>query len=119
MQIGDVTISAALAWIIGAFGALAVIYKGVEIIKALFGKQRSKTEEALKKHGELLDNDNRRIKEMEGLIKEIQQDQKEARVSQGVMFRAMLSQINHTLTGNGDDKLRDARDEIQDYLTGR
>ena len=49
-------------------------------------------------------------------LDEAMRDQQDA---QAVMFRGLLSLINHQLSGNGVDKLRDARDEIQKYLTGR
>ena len=112
MTIGDVTISAALAWIIGAFGALAVIYKGIEIIKAIFGKSKSKVEEKLKKHDELLDNDNRRLKEIETALKNQQS-------GQAVICQGMLSLVNHQLSGNDVDKLREARDKLLTFLTER
>ena len=110
MSIGDVTISAAITWIVAVCAALATIFKAIEILKGL--RKSPEINARLKKHDDLLDKDNRRIADLEDAIK----DQQKA---QAVMFRALLSQINHELTGNGDDKLRAARDEIQDYLTTR
>ena len=52
MQIGDVTISAALTWFLGACVAVAAIAKAVEIIKGLFG--RGKINSDIKRHEEAL-----------------------------------------------------------------
>ena len=110
MSIGDVTVSAAVAWVIAAAAAFATIFKAIEILKSL--RKSPELSSRIKKHDELLDNDNRRIGELEDAIKGQQK-------AQAVMFRALLSQINHELTGNSVDNLRAARDEIQAFLTNR
>lgn len=110
MSIGSVTISAAVTWIIAVCAAIATVFKAVDILRGLSGK--SKITERLAKHDELIENANRRLNKLE----EITEEQQEA---QAVMFRAILSQINHALTGNGNEKLKEARDEIQAYLTNR
>lgn len=110
MQIGDVTISTALAWLIGAAAGLVTLSKAIELIKGLFVK--AKGGDTLKRHTEMLDNDNRRLKELEDEAKKRDE-------AQAVMFRGLLSIINHELTGNGDETLRKSRDEINNFLTGR
>lgn len=110
MQIGDVTISEAVAWVIAASVAIAAIFKAVEIIKGLFG--HGKITEKIKKHDQLLDNDNRRLIEIESAIKEQQR-------AQAVMCQGMLSLINHQLSGNDVEKLREARDTLINFLTTR
>ena len=110
MSIGSVTISAAVTWIIAVCAAIATVFKAVEILRGLSGK--TKIAERLSKHDELIENANRRLVKLE----ECTEEQQEA---QAVMFRAILSQINHALTGNGNEKLKEARDEIQAYLTNR
>lgn len=110
MQIGDVTISTAIAWLIGAAAGLVTLSKAVELIKGIFHKHSGA--DTLKRHAEMLDRDNKRLQALE-------EDAKERDRAQAVMFRGILSIINHELTGNGDETLRKSRDEINDYLTGR
>lgn len=109
-QIGDVTISQAVAWVIAAAAAIAAISKAVEILKGFLG--HGKIEDKLKKHDQLLDNDNRRLIEIESAIKEQQR-------AQAVMCQGMLSLINHQLSGNDIEKLRGARDTLINFLTTR
>ena len=110
MQIGDVTISTALAWLIGSAAGLVTLSKAIELIKSLFVK--AKGGDTLKHHAEMLDRDNKRLQTLED-------DAKKRDAAEGVMFRGILSIINHELTGNGDETLRQSRDEINKFLTGR
>ena len=43
----------------------------------------------------------------------------EQQKANAVIFRALYAQINHEISGNGDEILRRSRDEIQNYLTDR
>ena len=36
-----------------------------------------------------------------------------------LIFRALFAQINHQISGNGDEILKKARDDLQAYLAGR
>ena len=60
----------------------------------------------------LIKNDTRRLDEMEAA-------QKEQQKVNAVIFRALFAQINHVLSGNGNDILKKSRDELQNYLSGR
>lgn len=100
MQIGDVTISAALTWFLGACVAVAAIAKAVEIIKGLFG--RGKINSDIKRHEEALTNISAAVEKL--------------KKAQSVQCKGMLSLINHQLSGNDVDKLRDARDELLGFL---
>lgn len=62
-------------------------------------------EETLKKHTELLERDHRRLQALEE--------------GNNVMMRSMLALMSHSLDGNHTDELRQARDEMQDYLIRR
>ena len=60
---------------------------------------------SVKKHDQLLDNDNKRIKEIEE--------------SNQMILKCLLVIINHEITGNGIDKMKVARDELQNFLINR
>ena len=81
------------------------------LITALYGvykivKEIRKPNEDLKaevnKHTRLLDTDNVRLKEVED--------------SNKMILQCLLVIINHDITGNGIDKLKDTRDKLQEYL---
>lgn len=62
-------------------------------------------DEKLKKHDELLDNDNKRLKELEE--------------SNKIMMQSMLALMSHELDGNHREELKQARDDLQSYLIRR
>ena len=101
MQIGDVTISEAVAWVIAAAVAIAAIFKAVEILKNLLG------------HGKI----NSDIKRHEQALAKISADVEKLKRSQSVQCKGQLALINHQLSGNDVEKLRDARDELLRFLT--
>ena len=81
------------------------------LITALYGvykivKEIRKPNEDLKaevsKHDRLLNTDNIRLKEVED--------------SNKMILQCLLVIINHDITGNGIDKLKDTRDKLQEYL---
>lgn len=105
-QLGNVTIGQAWEWILAAAAAIYAIAKAYEVIKGARRKLPCQANgEDLRQIHRALDRDKERLDK---------QDR-----ANGVMFRAQLAQINHILTGNGNDKLRETRDEIQEFLTKR
>lgn len=81
------------------------------LITALWGvwkivKELKKPNDDLKKmvdrHDTLLDTDNRRLGDIEE--------------SNKMMLQCLLVMINHNITGNGIDKLKETRDELQEFL---
>lgn len=69
-------------------------------------------DEKLKGHAEMLDNDNKRIKELE-------KEQKEMKEAQQVLMKSMLALMSHAIDGNHQEELKLARDDMQDYLLRR
>lgn len=89
-------------------GAGAVIFKIHNYFKrpnTERDKALSDINDKLKSHDEKLDNDNRRLKELEEGNK--------------VLMKAMLALMTHSIDGNHVEELRLARDEMQDYLIRR
>lgn len=82
-------------------GAAAIISKAIEKRK----KPDKDAAEMLKKHSEQLDNDNRRLKELEEGNK--------------VIMQALLAIMSHELDGNHTDDLRKAHDTLKEYLIKR
>lgn len=84
------------------------------LITALWGlwkivKEWKKPSDDLKKkvdrHEALLDNDNKRLTEIE--------------TSDRMILQCLLVIINHEVTGNGIDKMKEARDKLQEYLVNK
>lgn len=57
------------------------------------------------KHDEMLASDHDRLKDVEA--------------SNKMILQCLLVIINHDITGNGIDKMKEARDELQDYLINK
>ena len=100
----NITLGEAWGWLLAAAAALVTISKVIDIIAARLKPQRD-LREKVEEHERMLTRDKRRLDE---------QDKANA-----IIFRALYAQINHEISGNGDDILRHSRDEIQDYLTNR
>lgn len=82
-------------------GAVAIVYNLYKNIK----KPDTERDEALKKHSEQLDNDNKRLKELED--------------SNKIIMKSMLALMSHELDGNHTEELTKARDDLQEYLIRR
>ena len=74
------------------------IWKIVKEVK----KPNDDLKNTVDKHDMLLDNDNRRLKEIED--------------SNKMVLQCLLVIINHDITGNGIEKMKEARDELQNFL---
>ena len=85
-----------------AFCGLITALWGVwKIVKEL-RKPNEDLKKKVEKHDNLLDTDNRRLKEIED--------------SNKMTLQCLLVIINHSITGNGVDKLKQTRDELQEFL---
>ena len=84
------------------FCALVTALWGVLKIVKEFKKPNDDLKKKVEKHDALLDTDNRRLGDIEE--------------SNKMMLQCLLVMINHNITGNGIDKLRETRDELQEFL---
>ena len=88
-----------------AFCALITALWGVWKIVKEIKKPNDDLKYKIKKHDQLLMNDDARLKEIE--------------VSNKMILQCLLVIINHDITGNGIDKLKSTREELQEYLINR
>lgn len=99
---GFVITSDQLVWFFGFITALCTFIAGIwKIIKEL-RKPNQEVKEKLIKHDKLLDTDNKRLKEIED--------------SNHMVLQCLLSIINHDITGNGIERMKEIRDDLQDFL---
>ena len=99
-----------MEWVITPNDILAIC----TLVAAVFGvykiwkevrKPNTDLKEAVQKHTEYLANDDRRLKEVEQ--------------SNNMILQGLLVLINHDITGNGVDKLKETRDELNEYLINK
>ena len=89
-------------------GSIATIAGAVAVIYTVYKKARqpdTKRDEMLERHSNLLDNDNKRLKELED--------------SNKIIMQSMLALMSHAIDGNHTEDLKEARDELQKYLIRR
>lgn len=99
MPMPNVTISLGqILWICSFIAAIWGVWKIVEEVR----KPNNDLKETVEMHSELLDKDNKRLAEIEKADR--------------MILRCMLVIINHDITGNGIDKLKETRDELNDFL---
>lgn len=103
-QLANITVGDVWAWLLAVAAAIVTLSKVWDIVAARLKPQKD-LKEQVQEHEKMLRRDKERLE---------QQDR-----ANGVIFRALYAQINHELSGNGNDILRQSRDEIQDYLTKR
>lgn len=87
-----------LIWFCSLIAGLWGLWKIVKEVR----KPNDDLKAAVAKHAELLDNDNRRMKEYESTNR--------------MVLRCLLVIINHEITGNGIETMKQARDDLQKFL---
>ena len=89
-------------------GSFATVAGAVAIIYNIHQKAKqpdTERDEALERHQKLLDNDNKRLKELEE--------------SNKIIMQSMLAIMSHEIDGNHVEDLKQARDDLQKYLIRR
>ena len=81
-----------IIWFCTFIGALAALWKIVKKAK-------------VERHDQILGNDGKRLKEVEDSNQQI--------------LKCLHVIINHEITGNGIDKMKTVRDELNEYLINR
>nr|DAF75512.1 MAG TPA: hypothetical protein [Caudoviricetes sp.] len=87
-----------IIWFCSFIGGLWALWKIVKEAK----KPNDDLKKKVEHHDHLLDTDNRRLNKFDE--------------SNQMILKSMLVMINHEITGNGIEKMRETRDELQDYL---
>jgi hypothetical protein len=72
-------------------------------------KPASDRDDRLKKHEEMLDNDNKRLKALE-------ERQAEMEKSQGLLLKGMEALMRHAIDGNNKEQLQKESDNLHDYI---
>lgn len=93
-----------LSDIVTLCGVIGAIYGVIKIYKEV-RKPSSTLSNMVEEHGLMLKNDFKRLNEVEE--------------SNKMMCKCMLVLLNHEITGNGIDKMKVARDELQEYLINK
>lgn len=87
--------------ILGIAGGIVVLYNASKaILEALSPFKTMKRK--IEKHDILLDNDNKRLLSIEK--------------SNQMLCKSMLALLDHEITGNSVDKLKNVKSEMQNYL---
>lgn len=92
------------AQIMGLCALITALWGIWKIVKE-FRKPNDDLRNKVDTHQRLLETDNKRLKEIED--------------SNKMILQCLLVIINHDITGNGIDKMKTARDELQEYLINR
>lgn len=98
---GFTVTSEQIVYICGLIAALWGVWKIVKEVR----KPNDDLKAKVVKHDQLLDNDNRRLKEYEE--------------SNRMILQCLLVIINHEITGNGIENLKHARDDLQEFLINK
>lgn len=92
-----------------ALGGAGAVFVG---LYRWFKKPDMNRDEKIKGHDEKLDNDNRRIKELE-------KSQKDTEEAINILMQSMLALMSNSIDGNHVEELKIARDDLQKYLIKR
>ena len=90
-----------ILWVCSFIGAIWGVWKIGKEIRKPSDDLKAKVEQ----HDKLLDKDNKRLRDIEE--------------SNRMILQSLLVIINHDITGNGIEKMKTTRDELQEYLIKR
>ena len=90
--------------IVGFCSLIVAIWGVWKIVKEIT-KPNDDLKELVDNHSRMFDNDNKRLKEVEE--------------SNNMILQCLLVIINHEITGNSTDKLKDTRTRLEKYLIER
>lgn len=93
--------SGQLMWLCTLIAGLWGVWKIIKEIR----KPSDDLKAEVDKHAELLDNDNKRLKTYEETNR--------------MVLQCLLVIINHEITGNGIETMKEARDKLQEYLVNK
>lgn len=103
------------SFIIAVWAVVEIIMKIVEIRKRP-DKVQNKT---LKEHTEWLKRHDKKFDDIESLLKKDKSRLDDIDQSNHVTQRALLALLEHALNGNDIDKLKKAKDSLEEYLTNK
>ena len=95
-------------WITAISAAIAALWKFVRPVYQIVNRIT-----VLEKH------EKSDIESIKALIARVDKVEDSSEAGIAVICRCMLAMLNNSITGNGVDKLKTARDEMQDYLINR
>ena len=87
-----------IIWICTFIAAIWAVWKIIKEVRKPNRDLKAKVE----RHDELLDNDNKRMKKIEE--------------SNQMILKSLIAIINHEITGNGIEKMKEAREDLQNFL---
>ena len=102
----------ALIVILALFSAVTVIDKGIAACKNLFSKGGAGMEKRIKTIEDKQTRDFARINDMDRQLHRVDDDMEH-------ILNAMNAILMHEITGNGVDRMRRAKDELDAYISKR
>lgn len=90
--------------IMGFCSLVALIWGVWKIVKEI-KKPSDDLKKLVDRHSAMLDNDNKRLKEIEE--------------SNKMILQCLSVIINHNITGNGIEQMKEVRNDLQEYLINR
>lgn len=93
--------STQIMWFFGFVASAWTVYKIIKEIK----KPSDDMRETVARHDKTLKDDENRLKDIEE--------------SNRMVLQSLLVIINHNITGNGVEKMKQTRDELQEYLINK
>jgi hypothetical protein len=97
-----------IAGILAGCAAIITISGAISVLIKVYNNYRNpdkQRDEAIKLHEEYLENDKRKIEQLEE--------------GNRITMQALLALMSHAINGNDIDKLKEAKEELQDYLIKR
>lgn len=103
--------------LIGAYNLISTAVKNRREQTAQRNLPLNEVREDIRKHGEMLDRDKRRLDKIEEILDS--QNEKDAEISEGlyILMRGFLAMTRHIRHGNNVDGLDKTEEEITNFLT--
>lgn len=107
-MIGSNEIAITIQTILALFGAIAAVMAGISAIAKMLSPFKE-LKDKIENHQSRLDDGDKRFKKIEEQFESQTLMQKE-------ICKSLLVMMNHSVTGNSIDKLKDQQEELQKFL---
>lgn len=109
----QIDVDSIIVYILAIAGAIVTLGGATAVIKRWWTNSKGM------KNQEQINNLDKRVENVENKTTQLENHQKDTDEFTKIMCNSMLALLNHAITGSSTDKLKEAEEEIKNYLINK